>query len=167
MDDILSWQEGVHATVEQIAQHAHPIESAASHRWKTMQVDRRRPGGGLTPVRTWCVFTDPRELHVADTSDIQSRIAEHIALHDPDRVLRRIAAERKILARHYSEPHPLARPRPFGRKTVDYGDLGPVCAGCSGVDDPFIHQIPWPCDNILDLASGWSHMPGYREEWTP
>ena len=54
--------------------------------------------------------------------------AEHIALHDPAAVLRRVAADRRVLERH--------------QPCVNYDG---ECHACG-------HNPPWPCPDFADLA---------------
>jgi hypothetical protein len=72
--------------------------------------------------------------------------AGHVLRHDPAAVLRRIAAERRQLARH----------QPFENlEIVDMPKVGHVtrCAH---------DKQHWPCPDITDLAEGW----GWAEETT-
>ncbi|MFF2439263.1 DUF6221 family protein [Streptomyces sp. NPDC058107] len=83
-----------------------------------------------------------------DLSGFHPTIAEHVALHDPARVLREIAAKRRILARHVLSP---------------------------AVDDP---ELPWdnrddcqwdgegcPCPDLLDLAAPYSEHQDFHGQW--
>lgn len=63
--------------------------------------------------------------------------AEHIAFHDPAAVLRRVAAQRRVLERH--QPH--------------IGDDGQAtCEYCPA--DYEDELTPWPCPDFADLADG-------------
>jgi predicted Zn-ribbon and HTH transcriptional regulator len=78
--------------------------------------------------------------------------AEHMARHDPARVLREVEAKRRVLARHHEESHV----------------YGQICRGCGfegDNEDPrnFIDE----CEELRDLASVWSDHPDYRTEWSP
>jgi hypothetical protein len=84
-------------------------------------------------------------LSVADTPGMA--IAEHIARHDPARVLREVAARRRTMARHERKPD----------------KQQPWCGWCT--DDR--HFEAWPCDDIRDLAATWSDHPDYRAGWSP
>lgn len=86
--------------------------------------------------------------------------AEHIALNDPAAVLRRCAADRKLLALHqpvadhgrYSEPQcPIE---------CDGQHSGPsVCASCRDyVGDP----VEAPCPTVLLIAEGYGWTGGKR-----
>jgi hypothetical protein len=68
--------------------------------------------------------------------------AEHIALHDPAAVLRRCAADRKILARHQLDPDVYWEPACKGCGT--YGDQGM----------PYTDNLN-ECPELLDLAEGY------------
>ena len=78
-------------------------------------------------------------------SDRHAETAEHIAHHDPARVLREIAARRRRLKRH----HP---------RLAHDTDWIP-CAECG--------RFAWPCPDLRDDLSAYADRPGYREEWRP
>jgi hypothetical protein len=76
--------------------------------------------------------------------------AEHIARWDPARVLRKVAAERRIL-----DEHP----------TMVYTDGQP---GYSQVlNDHVCPGDQTPCTTLRLLALPYADQPGYREEWRP
>jgi hypothetical protein len=79
--------------------------------------------------------------HAAASADY-NETAEHIARHDPARVLRELDAKRKIIAEHdvYS--------RPLGERM-----------DCQSYD--------FPCTTLRLLALPYADRPGYREEWRP
>lgn len=68
-----------------------------------------------------------------------------------DRMLRDVAAVRKILARH--EPIEV-----FGQLLCTY------CGVTKGASRP---DASWPCPDLRDLAEVFSDRPGYRENWRP
>ncbi|MET8648383.1 DUF6221 family protein [Nocardia aurea] len=71
--------------------------------------------------------------------------AEHIARFDPARVLRQVARDRKVLARH--QPYELDPSIiPFG----GIGSRGPFCIGC-GHRGNGVGPLPWPCVEIREL----------------
>lgn len=72
--------------------------------------------------------------------------AEHIARHDPARVLADVAAKRAIVERH--TPYPDA-----GAPFAYCEDCG--CLDCSPVD--------WPCANLRHLAAVYADHPDYRQ----
>jgi hypothetical protein len=71
--------------------------------------------------------------------------AQHIAEHDPARVLREIEAKRRIVDAHERRPMP-------GGYTAD-------CAQCWGA--------VWPCPTLRLLALPYDDRPGYQEAWRP
>jgi hypothetical protein len=75
------------------------------------------------------------------------RVVAHVTRHDPAAVLRRIAADRKILAEHAENPY----------------DLG-YCRTCTVHEDGWAVPVPaeLPCATIRNLAEGW----GWTEETT-
>lgn len=96
-------------------------------------------------------------INAKDTGDA---CGEHIARHDPARVLREIAAKRRVLARH----HPADKPNYRFRDTdsVTY-----VCVGCGYAgdnDDPNTDDIN-ECPELREAASVWSDHPDYDPAW--
>ena len=77
-------------------------------------------------------------------------VGEHIARHDPARVLAEVDAKRRIL-----DEHTCRCPDP------DCQD----CGACSGPHhaDP----APAPCTTLRLLALPYAGQPGYRDEWRP
>lgn len=88
--------------------------------------------------------------------------AEHIARHDPARVLADVAAKRAILDLH--------RPRvPYGYgHSLDemLADGSAACSVCGdqGVD---ITTVYHPCDTLLVLARVWAEHPDFAPAWRP
>jgi hypothetical protein len=83
---------------------------------------------------------------------------EHVARHDPARVLRDIAAKRAIIDLHRSVP------------LVD-GAEGTTCAECGPTaDDHAVWAFPgedWtPCRTLKILAAIWAEHPDYDPSWT-
>jgi hypothetical protein len=108
------------------------------------------------PITKWRI-NDERDLfadHVflagGAYGGIDEKISAHLVRHDPARVLREVAAKRRVMERH--------RPSEASQSTA-------YCAGCA--HDP----EGWPefelddCPELRDLASAWSHHSDYREEW--
>lgn len=81
--------------------------------------------------------------HGTDEDPLLPAELTHIARHDPARVLREVAAKRRVLERH--------------RLVIDaeHPDLSP-CARCRKV---------WPCPDLLDLALVWSDHSDYDPAW--
>ena len=82
---------------------------------------------------------------------------EHIARHDPARVLREVAAKRRVLARHRSPAEGEWRP----------GDFDRYCVGCQVDIDtgvPYTDDIN-DCPELCDMASVYADRPGCKEEW--
>jgi len=71
----------------------------------------------------WSAHGHAVDFCQVDLSGFHPTIALHVALHDPARVLREVAAKRRILARHVADP--------------------------------------WPCDDMLDLASPYADHPDF------
>ena len=77
---------------------------------------------------------------------------EHIARHDPARVLAECEAKRRIVERHTIDCYP-------GDEGDEY-----VCDHCRAQG---WHPADVLCPDLLDLASVYADRPGYRAEWRP
>lgn len=77
-------------------------------------------------------------------------MVDHIARHDPARVLAECQAKRAIIAE-----------RTCGCPDPDCDD----CGACSG--NHHADPTPAPCATIRHLATVYADHPDYREEWRP
>ncbi len=93
-------------------------------------------------------FSRPGAGVEAEDSEQGRADAEHIAAHDPARVLREIDAKREIMGHH-----------------VPVGD-GTVCLSYCHTRTPGEAQT-WPCLTLRLLALPYLDRPGYRDEWKP
>lgn len=75
--------------------------------------------------------------------------ARHIAHHHPLRVLREVAAKRRLVRLH-------------DRITADGRPDGVFCQKCSGPD----RYVPWPCLTLRTLAAVYADHPDYDPAWT-
>jgi hypothetical protein len=95
---------------------------------------------------------------VADDDTTAPGPVNHIALHSPARVLREVAARRRILERH----------RPADRPEEGVW----ACCGCGewlnfdGDLEPEMADIT-RCPELRDLAASWADHRDYRPEWAP
>lgn len=125
------------------------------HGWITQQIDTMEtvasaatPGPWITPDHDDQVgMLEVRTAHEADimigyVADVATADAHHIALNDPATVLRRCAADRKILERHRLNPD------------VHYE---PACKGCGTYGDQELSEVDNlnECPELLDL--GYAH----------
>jgi hypothetical protein len=93
--------------------------------------------------RVWLPLGGGSRL-VAEFSDQPSSepsAAEHVARHDPARVLREVDAGRRTLERHR-----------------------PDRSGCQYCERP---PGPGPCPDLADLLDRWSDHPDYDQGWKP
>ena len=81
--------------------------------------------------------------------------AEHIARHDPARVLAEVEAKRRII-----EEHKPAVPK--GRPNRERG-----CLTCTTAQEWDAAANEANCLTLRLLASPYADRPGYREEWRP
>lgn len=106
---------------------------------------------------------------------------QHIARHDPARVLREVEAKRRILAEHKprlqtvewphdqtGDGHGWTCPRCQNVEN-DAGDWHPPVGGAGEFpkDDFVTPYVLAPCLTLAVLASVWSDHPDYRSEWSP
>lgn len=92
---------------------------------------------------------------VADWLDGQPwPVGPHIARHDPARVLRKVAAERAILAAHDTVEVP---------NIEDTGRIN-ACTTCGETQDHW-YATPWPCDTLKHLAAVYADHPDYDPAW--
>ena len=108
------------------------------HGWITQQITHTEAvahaaEGKLDEMLGWCEASIPEA-------------EQHITLHDPDAVLRRCAADRKILARHALDPD------------VHYE---PACKGCRTYGDQEMAYTDnlIDCPELLDLADAYGLTP--------
>jgi hypothetical protein len=93
------------------------------------------------------LLTSDEQGYVVDCSGAREARtnAEHIARHDPARVLREVDAKRQLLAIH----------RPY------VAEPDQACLGCAG-------GIEFErCPVVRLLALPYAGRPGYREDWRP
>ena len=99
-------------------------------------------------------------ITVADGFALSSRqlraTTEHIARHDPARVLAEVEAKRRIL-----EIHKVVG----GWEDEDGQDIGLGCDEC-GYSAEYSDRGGW-CETVRLLALPYADHPGYRAEWRP
>lgn len=119
--------------------------------WDGQEHQLRAPGSKW-PIAEWTyairTYGDDVDEERADCNTADQ---EHIARHDPARVLREIAAKRAIIDAHN-----------------DDGWCCPVCTHepTSGEDD-FRGSYNHPCPTLRHLAAVYADRPDYRKEWKP
>ena len=83
--------------------------------------------------------------------------ARHIARHDPARVLRRIAADRRRLARH--------TPEPMVGSDSDENDPATYVLGCPTCQVTIVRPGDWPCDELRDMLAEHEDHPDFDPAW--
>ncbi|MFC8981056.1 DUF6221 family protein [Streptomyces sp. NPDC057131] len=76
--------------------------------------------------------------------------AQHIAPHDPPRILREVEAKQRVLSRHALSPA-------TGDSEVPWDNR----------DDCQYDGETWPCDDLLDLAAPYLDHPEYPQRPYP
>ncbi|MER6492707.1 DUF6221 family protein [Streptomyces griseorubiginosus] len=141
------------------------------HAWITQQVDRVEKLARACDATDWRHVFDgvivdrdtdgwqsaPDSARIASiayeriywsTNPPHSPEADHIVTHDPDTILRRCEADRRILARH--------APQPNGTGFDD----GWQCQTCSqDGGDGYQYLVPYPCPTVEDLAHAHGITP--------
>ncbi|MFI0822284.1 DUF6221 family protein [Streptomyces sp. NPDC021098] len=92
---------------------------------------------------------DQTNVMVARSREERAASITHIALNDPEAVLRRCAADRKILGMH----------QPV---TVEYDDDSPPTQACRTCGSHFEYPTAWPCSTLRALAEGYGWTEGQR-----
>jgi hypothetical protein len=108
-----------------------------------------------TAPRNWAVDC-PFGAVVVDGSFRAS--AEHIARHDPARVLREVAAKRRTLARH----------RPATGEEIGWYVYAGACFGCGTEGefaDPRTRKIN-DCPELRDVIATYAEHPNYNPSWS-
>ena len=91
---------------------------------------------------------------------------EHIARHDPARVLADCAAVRAVVGLHRHEPKGPGPVLYDGSRDSNEGVFG--CAICSRMDDdPGWHLTGGWCDTLLALAQPFAGHDDFKAEWRP
>jgi hypothetical protein len=106
---------------------------------------RRCDGDGC--CGEWSARGDTVDFCQLDISGFHPTIAQHVALHDPARVLREVEAKRRVLSRHVLSPAVVDPELPWD--------------GCD--DCQFCGEL-WPCDDLRDLAFPYAGHPGFPQQ---
>ena len=142
MPDLHGW------ITQQIDKTAHQAERAA----ELQALEWSCPSTGVVDFGDDLIATGDRD------------VAYHIALNDPAAVLRRCAADRKILAEH--------APQPDGSSSPDIQQCR-TCSSSGDVDDWYQYLVPYPCPTVLAVAEGYGFdqpepaLRGPNREGTP
>lgn len=96
-------------------------------------------------ARTRGTFWTPVGLQ----STFDARVDDHIARHDPARVLREVAAKRAILDLHHKQ------------EAAEFEDRRSVASWCPVCGDAEA------CPTLRHLAAVYADRPGYDPAWAP
>ena len=89
-------------------------------------------------------------------AELPTDIDEHIARHDPARVLAECEAKRRIVEGHRDGGESQ------GYLPDRYGDMDHACTTCGTFGE---YGEPWPCSTLRALALPYADHPDWREEW--
>jgi hypothetical protein len=141
-EDLLAWLETAIARRELIARSAADSVGGLSWDGSERDVSARESGDTVADGVTYGDMWEP----------MQQEACDHIALNDPESVLRRCAADRKLIAAH-----------PVTRDVITVqpdGTHGFGCAVCHH-EDLLTVGDGW-CDTLLALAEGYGWTGGER-----
>lgn len=146
MSDLIAWLRGCLDDEERVAR------AASTENGPTWYVGGERDVLADNPSDTPYVACGPWG------GGIDAATADHIARHDPARVLAEVDAKRRILDEH--------------------GASGGTCRTCCGEPDREVRwdgeeeavewaraDKPWPCPTVRLLAQPYAGRDGWREEW--
>ena len=167
MDDLVTWLTAQLDDDERVARAATagPWRHSPDKHW-------RKPGTAWFEEAVFAGATGASATCVAgtgETGDRQSMAdAEHIARHDPARVLRDVEVKRQILDIHGIIWRSIGWLERDGDVLDEAYEELPVCVACVAKHSSFPTRdaVPvGPCRYVRLLASPYSDRPGYREEW--
>ena len=98
----------------------------------------------------WTANSGTVDFCQSDLTGFHPTIAEHVARHDPERVLREVTAKQRTLDRHSLSP------------TVNDPELP-----WDSRNDCQYDGEAWPCPDLLDLALPYADHPDHRPDWQP
>lgn len=101
--------------------------------------------GSVREAANDCLIAAHREVYPECAISMDGDDARHIARHDPARVLREVAAKRKIL-----ELHVRVILRAGGG--ADYYKTTNVCRSCEPRRGALVGEHSWPCPTLLAIA---------------
>lgn len=140
---------------------AQRVRGTAFGEWQFVPDPDGRLGGYVAPGGA---YPSPATAIANDWSGRQIgagyvSVAEHIARHDPARVLAECEAKQRIVALHRQAEGPNYR----GTE---------CCARCTAdgeypADDDYTDEQNWPCPTLRALAAVYADHEDYREEWRP
>lgn len=118
-----------------------------------------------TNRETWWPLVTEAASYVGDTIDRE--VADHIARHDPARVLREVEAKQRLLDLHAIVHRNIGWRDDDGE--VETGEI-PVCGSCVPKHTHYLSReiVPeGPCQTLHLLALPYADHPDYQQEWTP
>ncbi|WP_217178488.1 DUF6221 family protein [Streptomyces sp. AC495_CC817] len=110
--------------------------------------DSARRYGQVDGCGEWVARGGRVDVGLVGFDGLPPALAQHVALHDPVRVLREVEAKRRVLERHALSPAEGDPERPWD----DH-------------DDCQYDGELWPCDDLLDLASVYLDHPDFPERY--
>lgn len=117
--------------------------------------------GGSLPPRKWAYKAYGNRLggQVLGISEDWrgtgfQQVSEHIARHDPARVLAECEAKRRIVESHEDA----------GKSWSRSGGIEHACSMCGTADE---YPVEWPCLTLRLLALPYADHPDYDQSWRP
>ena len=161
MDDLVQF---LHTRLDEDEQTARAVEDGSAPwdgQWVADGSDALRTRNGHVLAyghRT----TDGRDLPVP----LRPGLVDHVARHDPARVLAEVDAKRQTVARHVPERRRLTLVDAEGG-TTSFAFY--VCTACTPNRTIEHGQgiVEWPCPDARVLALPYADHPDYRGTWRP
>ena len=122
----------IEAAAKLMAKYYAPPWEVWDRGWMARVYGDKEPFWEVTRLEQWVGMEQ-------DTPDLGS-IIEHVALHDPDRVLADIASKRRLVELHGDQHE---------------------CTDTRASEYPYVG-----CETLRLLAAPFSGEPGYKEEWS-
>ncbi|WP_399559418.1 DUF6221 family protein [Streptomyces chartreusis] len=140
-EDILAWLDAAITRVEATARAT--MDRQPYDEWDAVGDDRE----GDTARKYWSVVNIAQMYPTPAARDL----AIHIAMHDPESVLRRCAADRKLLELHAPQQDGSGIPDALQCRT---------CSQDGG--DGYRYLVYAPCPTVLAIAEGYGWTEGER-----
>jgi hypothetical protein len=138
-ENILAWLGAAIARREDVARAAANLQDDPENGWGIVDDSSYAQPGKRRTISPYIGITHEPES------------AEHIVLNNPADVLRRCAADRKLLELHY--------PQQDGSPFIDSFQ----CRTCSqDGGDGYQYLVPFPCPTVLAIAEGYGWTGGER-----
>ena len=168
----------VEARLEEDEAMALAAKHATSGRWRWDHGTGEMCNDPTCPYGELVAIDGPYDVILMDVHGYDTRGdepwngSEHIARHDPARVLREVEAKRRTLARHPPEEIWIGQegypPDHLWYRRMIRMDCSTCRSGTCWDDyDASCSAPDWPCAEVRDVAAPYSDHPDYDPAWAP